>query len=126
MRPPAIAASARLGKHSAAPSAAGTNSSLAGASARWTGWRNTCARGAQVNNLISPTFAAELLKATRDRWVTCEQIAEETDTNIKSTRKWVDVWVDYGVLVDMPGESGKHRGRTARKVTLSKEWGGKP
>lgn len=77
-----------------------------------------------MNNLLSPTLAVELLKAARSRWYTCEELGAEVNLSVKSARKWVNVWVTYGVLIEKIVVKTTSPWSSARVVTLAPEWGG--
>lgn len=68
---------------------------------------------------------ANILKATRSAWLTCDEIGDEVGTSYRATRTWAEELTAQGVLKQREREKSIHQPGTApREFKLSSQWGG--
>lgn len=67
-------------------------------------------------------MAAELLKTLRDRWMCKQDVADWADCDFTTASRWINRWVEHGLLEQKIGQ-GKHRRMKVYRV--SPLWVGK-
>lgn len=77
-------------------------------------------------NLHSASLLIELMKLTRDCWMTKPQITTALAVNHNTVRRWVREMTDNGLLREAQGQRNpRHNiGRTPKIYSLIPAWGG--
>lgn len=68
---------------------------------------------------------ANILKATRSDWRTCDEIRDEAGISFRATRTWTEELTAQGVLKRRDRQKSIHQpGCAPREFKLSSQWGG--